>query len=278
MATLTNRLKTPLWAWVVITLAAIFFVLPMLAMARFAFQRVPVALLGRNTLFDRWTLDGLVDMFRDPDFRPALWLSLRISVLTVALTLLVMLPTALWVNVQAPRLRSMVETATLLPYVIPPIALVVGAGGAFRDLAPWFLRSDYCLVPFYAVLAMPFTFRSLDTGLRSIDLKTLIEASRSLGAPLTTTLLRVVVPNITSALSGTVFLTITVVLGEFTIASLLLKPTLPLYMSYSQGRNPQGALGLAILLLALTTLLFFGATHLRHRGAERHTIRIGAMP
>lgn len=278
MATLTNRLKTPLWAWVVITLAAIFFVLPMLAMARFAFQRVPVALLGRNTLFDRWTLDGLVDMFRDPDFRPALWLSLRISVLTVALTLLVMLPTALWVNVQAPRLRSMVETATLLPYVIPPIALVVGAGGAFRDLAPWFLRSDYCLVPFYAVLAMPFTFRSLDTGLRSIDLKTLIEASRSLGAPLTTTLLRVVVPNITSALSGTVFLTITVVLGEFTIASLLLKPTLPLYMSYSQGRNPQGALGLAILLLALTTLLFFAATRLRRRGADRKMIRIGAMP
>jgi putative spermidine/putrescine transport system permease protein len=278
MATLTNRLKTPLWAWVVITLAAIFFVLPMLAMARFAFQRVPVALLGRNTLFDRWTLDGLVDMFRDPDFRPALWLSLRISVLTVALTLLVMLPTALWVNVQAPRLRSMVETATLLPYVIPPIALVVGAGGAFRDLAPWFLRSDYCLVPFYAVLAMPFTFRSLDTGLRSIDLKTLIEASRSLGAPLTTTLLRVVVPNISSALLGTIFLTITVVLGEFTIASLLLKPTLPLYMSYSQGRNPQGALGLAILLLALTTLLFFAATRLRRRGADRKTIRIGAMP
>lgn len=278
MATLTNRLKTPLWARVVITLAAIFFVLPMLAMARFAFQRVPVALLGRNTLFDRWTLDGLVDMFRDPDFRPALWLSLRISVLTVALTLLVMLPTALWVNVQAPRLRSMVETATLLPYVIPPIALVVGAGGAFRDLAPWFLRSDYCLVPFYAVLAMPFTFRSLDTGLRSIDLKTLIEASRSLGATPTTTLLRVVVPNISSALLGTIFLTITVVLGEFTIASLLLKPTLPLYMSYSQGRNPQGALGLAILLLALTTLLFFAATRLRRRGADRKMIRIGAMP
>ena len=278
MATVISRSKTPLWAWVVITLAAIFFILPMLAMARFAFQRVPVALLGRNTLFDRWTLDGLVDMFRDPDFRPALWLSLRISVLTVALTLLVMLPTTLWVNVQAPRLRSMVETATLLPYVVPPIALVVGAGGAFRDLAPWFLRSDYCLVPFYAVLAMPFTFRSLDTGLRSIDLKTLIEASRSLGAPPTTTLLRVVVPNISSALLGTIFLTITVVLGEFTIASLLLKPTLPLYMSYSQGRNPQGALGLAILLLALTTLLFFAATRLRRRGADRKMIRIGAMP
>ena len=278
MATMTKRSRTPLWAWVVITIATMFFVLPMLAMARFAFQRVPVALLGRDTLFDRWTLDGLVEMFRDPDFQPALWLSLRISVLTVVLTLFVMLPTALWVNTYARRFRSLVETATLLPYVVPPIALVVGAGGAFRDLAPWFLRSDYCLVPFYAVLAMPFTFRSLDTGFRSIDLRTLIEASRSLGAPLPTTLFRVVVPNITSALSGTIFLTITVVLGEFTIASLLLKPTLPLYMSYSQGRNPQGALGLAVLLLAVTTLLFFAATRLRRRGINTTAGSIGAIP
>lgn len=272
------RRRTPLWAWLVLGIAVVFFTLPLVAMARFAFQRVPMALLGRDNLFDRWTLDGLVDMFNDPDFQPALWLSVRISFFTVIVTLAVMLPTALWVNTYAQRVRSIVETATMLPYVVPPIALVVGAGGAFRDVAPWFLRSDYCLVPFYAVLAMPFTFRALDTGLRSIDLRTLIEASRSLGASTPTTLLRVVVPNIRSALSGATFLTITVVLGEFTIASLLLKPTLPLYMSYSQGRNPQGALGLAVLLLALTTLLFFAATRLRRRDRTISTPRIGAIP
>ena len=91
------------------------------------------------------------------------------------------------------------------------------------------------------------------------------------------TLFRVVLPNIGTALSGATFLTITVVLGEFTIASLLLKPTLPLYMSYSQGRNPQGALGLAVILLGLTTLLFFAATRLRRRGRAQSRVTIGAI-
>lgn len=240
----------------------------MLAMARFAFQRVPMALLGTKNLFKNWTLDGLFEMIRDEAFRPALYLSLRISLLTVVVTLAVMLPTALLVNTRAKRLRSTVEAITLLPYVVPPIALVVGAGGAFRDLAPWFLRSDYSLVPFYAVLAMPFTFRSLDTGLRSIELNTLLDAARSLGASSTRAFIDVVLPNIRSSLTAATFLTITVVLGEFTIASLLLKPTLPLYLSYSQGRNPQGALGLAVVMLFLTTALFFVATRSRRKGVD----------
>lgn len=272
-----NR-KTPLWAWIVVLCSAVFFVLPMLAMARFAFQRVPVALLGRDTLFSRWTIDGLVDMFRDPEFRPALWLSIRIALITVLATFAIMMPTALWVNTRAKRFRSIVEVATMLPYVVPPIALVVGAGGAFRDFAPWFLRSDYSLVPFYVILAMPFTFRSLDAGLRAIDLRTLLDAARSLGASTPRAFLRIVLPNMKSALSGAGFLTVTVVLGEFTIASLFLKPTLPLYMSYSQGRNPQGALGLAVLMLVFTTVFFFAVT--RFQGNARRATRntIGALP
>jgi putative spermidine/putrescine transport system permease protein len=265
---MSGRKPTPLWSWAVLVVTLVFFALPMLAMARFAFQRVPVALLGRETILDKWTLDGLFDTFADPEFIPALWLSIRISALTIAMTMVVMLPTAIWVNTHAARFRSAVEVATMLPYVVPPIALVVGAGGAFRDFAPWFLRSDYSLVPFYAILAMPFTFRALDAGLRAIDLRTMLDAARSLGASPLRAVLRVVIPNIRSALSGATFLTFTVVLGEFTIASLLLKPTLPLYMSYSQGRNPQGALGLAVLILAVTTLIFFFTTRARSRSAR----------
>lgn len=273
-----SRTRTPFWAWLVVSSAAVFFALPMIAMARFAFQRVPMALLGWDTILERWTLDGLFDMFSDPDFRPALLLSIQIAVLTVIATFTIMLPTALWVNTRAARYRSIVEVVTMLPYVVPPIALVVGAGGTFRDVAPWFLRSDYSLVPFYVILAMPFTFRSLDAGLRAIDLRTLLDAARSLGASTPRSLVRIIVPNMTSALSGAAFLTITVVLGEFTIASLFLKPTLPLYMSYSQGRNPQGALGLAVLMLLFTTLVFFTATRLRGEGRRSTRESIGVLP
>lgn len=275
---MTSRKRSLVWAWFVIVAALLYFALPLIAMIRFAFQRVPVALLGRKNLLDRWTLDGLVDMLRDAEFLPALWLSLRLAILTVVLVMVIMLPTTIWVNTRGQRYRSLVEVATMLPYVVPPIALVVGAGGAFRDFAPWFLRSDYSLVPFYAILAMPFTFRAMDTGLRAIDLATLLEAARSLGASGPQAIIRIVIPNITTALSGAAFLTVTVVLGEFTIASLLLKPTLPLYLSYSQGSNPQGALGLAVLLLLLTSALFFLVSRSHRRGKQADASTVGVLP
>lgn len=274
---MTQRRRTPFWAWLSLVLGLVFFVVPLLAMARFAFQRVPVAVLGRDTLFTRWTADGLVDAIRDPKFGPALTTSLKLAAATVALALVIMLPTVLWVHLAAPQLRSLVETISLLPYVVPPIALVVGASGTYREVAPWFLRSAFSLVPFYAILAMPFTFRSLDVGIRALDLRTLVDASKSLGASPARSMLNVVIPNLRSSIIGATFLTITVVLGEFTIASLLLKQTLPLYMAEAQGRYPQGALGLGLVMLVLTTLFLGLFTFVRKKGTPRSTTPSGVF-
>jgi putative spermidine/putrescine transport system permease protein len=123
-------------------------------------------------------------------------------------------------------------------------------------------------VPFYAVLAMPFTYRALDAGIRAIDLRTLTEASRSLGAGWWATVWRVVLPNLRAGVIGASFLTATVVLGEFTVASLLLKDTLPLYMSQFAQREPQGGMALALVSLLATTLLLAAITSVsRRRGA-----------
>lgn len=269
--------RTPLWAWVSLLLGLVFFIVPLIAMARFAFQRVPTALLGRDTLLSKWTADGLFDAVRDPKFGPALTTSLKLAAATVALTLIIMLPTVLWVHLAAPLLRSFVEVISLLPYVVPPIALVVGASGTYREIAPWFLRSDYSLVPFYAILAMPFTFRSLDAGIRALDLRTLVEAGKSLGATPARVMYSIVIPNMRASMIAATFLTITVVLGEFTIASLLLKQTLPLYMAEAQGRYPQGALGLGLALLILTTLSLGVFTLVRRRGSLRAATTSGVF-
>ena len=244
-----------------------------------AFQRVPVALLGWSNLFDKWTWDGLLDALHDPGFGPALWLSVRLAVGAIVLTLALLLPTALWVHLRAPSARGLVEVLTVLPYVVPPIALVVGVTGAFRDLAPWFIRSDLCLIPFYTLLAMPFTYRALDAGLTAIDLRTLVDASRSLGAGWTTTMFRVLVPNLASALISSAFLTATVVLGEFTIASLLLKETLPTFSQQLASARSQGGFALGLLLLLLTTLLLALITLLtRRRSSTAKTAAVLAGP
>ena len=88
--------------WLLLLLAAAYFLLPLLALARFSFQRVPVALLGWHNLFDSWTWDGLLDALHDPGFGPALWLSVRLAIGAIIVTLGLLLPTALWVHLRAP--------------------------------------------------------------------------------------------------------------------------------------------------------------------------------
>jgi putative spermidine/putrescine transport system permease protein len=247
----------------------IFFVFPLLAMARFALQSVPMVLLGWSTLFDKWSLSGVTQAFSDQQFRDALSLSFRLALGTVALTLALLLPTTLWVHLRLPRARPLVEFLTVLPYVIPPIALVAGIV-PLQPHARWFLNSDFSLVPFYTVLALPFTFRSLDAGVRAIDVKTLTDASRSLGAGWGRTLTRALIPNLRTAIVSSAFLTAAVVLGEFTIASVLLKRTLPQFTESYQQREPQGGMAVALLMILATTALFAVLTVVtRKRGMAR---------
>jgi putative spermidine/putrescine transport system permease protein len=253
----------------VMVLAAVFFLFPLVAQIRFAFQKVLVLQLGWSTLFDRWTISPLTEAFRADGFSTTLLLSLRLALFTVALTMVLVLPTVLWVHLKVPQVRTFVEFLTVLPYVIPPIALVAGIR-VIQPHARWFLNSDYALVPFYAVLALPFTFRALDAGVRAIDVKTLVDASRSLGAGWGTTLWRALIPNLRTAIISSAFLTATVVLGEFTIASVLLKDTFPTFMNVYYQSNGQGGMALAVVALLATTALLMVLTFLtRKRGVAQ---------
>jgi putative spermidine/putrescine transport system permease protein len=134
----------------------------------------------------------------------------------------------------------------------------------------WFLDSNYSLIPFYVVLALPFTFRALDAGIRAVDIRTLVDASRSLGAGWGTTFRRALIPNLRTAIISSSFLTVAVVLGEFTIARVLLKDTLPVFLFDYEAQSPQGGLGFGLVLLVATTALFGLLTVVtRKRGAAR---------
>ena len=126
-----------------------------------------------------------------------------------------MLPTTVYVHLRLPRLRRLLEGITILPIVIPPVVLIVGV----LALAPGFLKATSLLLALeYVILAMPFAYRAIDAGLRALDLKTLVEASSSLGAGWVSTLWRVVLPNLRTALLSAVVLTVALVLGEQRVA------------------------------------------------------------
>ncbi|MCB0998979.1 MAG: ABC transporter permease subunit [Acidimicrobiales bacterium] len=255
----------------VLLASALFFTFPLLSLARFALQNVPTVLLGWDTLFDKWSISGITAVFDEPQFWESLRLSLKLALGTVFITLFLLLPTAIWVHLRVPKARAFVEFVTVLPYMVPAIALVAGIV-VIKPHARWFLNSDLSLIPFYVVLALPFTYRSFDAGLKAIDLRTLVDASRSLGAGWGATVFRVLVPNMRSSIIYASFLTAAVVMGEYTLADTLLIESLPPFQQKFVGREPQAGYGLNLLALVATTLLFAMVTLLtRKRDPKRKT-------
>lgn len=259
--------RTPVF---VVVMCVILLALALLAMARFALQSVPGSELGWSNMFEQWSWGEISNAVHAPGFSHALILSLKLMVAAVALTLGLVVPTTLWVHLRMPKARPYIDILAVTPFVITPIALAAGIR-LMQPQAPAFFDSELSLVPFYVVLALPFAYRTLDAGIRAIDVVTLADASRSLGAGWGATLRRVLIANLRGAIVSASFLTAAVVLGEFTIARVLLKPTLPQFIGGLQARQPRGAVGLVLIALAAMTAVFAALAPLKRGGRSGRT-------
>ncbi|MEU8658691.1 ABC transporter permease [Actinoplanes philippinensis] len=248
-----------IFRWTVLSVMGVFFLLPLVAMVEFS-TRDPKT----------WPL--LLDWPRLSAEYPALTEGIVASLAQAALTSLLMLallvPTAVWVRLRLPRLRRLVEFLCLLPLTIPAIVLVVGLAPVYAWVNYFLGGSSLTLVFAYTILVLPYAYRAIDAGLSAIDVKTLAEAARSLGAGWFTVIVRVVLPNIRSAVLSAAFLTVALVLGEFTIASLLHRTNLQVAIEFL-GKSSAGvsvAVSLAALLLAFVLLLVLSLAGNSKRG------------
>jgi putative spermidine/putrescine transport system permease protein len=238
----------PVWRWAILLIAAVYFLIPLYAALRFAGLKAFTQVVGYT------------------GFSSAIGLSLRLAVVTTILTLVLMVPTTIYVHLRLPRVRRVMEGITILPIVIPPIVLIIGV----LKVAPAFLLSTpYLLALVYVILAMPFAYRALDAGLRAFDLKTMVEASNSLGAGWPTTLWRVVLPNIRTAMLSATVLTVALVLGEFTMASLDQYVTFPVWIVQFEQNSGPVSVAASLLALFVTWLLLMLIVTIGGRGARR---------
>lgn len=253
----------PRSGWVWLGLGAAYFFIPLAATLEFSLKEA-----------NGYGLSSYRQILDDPQFRDLLWVSFKLALGTIVVSLLIFIPGVYWVHLRVPRLRPLVEFLSVLPFVVPPIVLIVGLLYVYNvNWVPiWFLESTRFLVPGYVVLSFPFMFRALDVSFRSIDVHTLTEASQSLGASWRTTLTRVILPNIrVAALAGS-FLTLAIVMGEFTIASLAAFKTFPTYIQLVNETQPYEAAALSLLSFlivwaAMLALLFVGRGRPRPAGA-----------
>jgi putative spermidine/putrescine transport system permease protein len=244
-----------------LALFGLFFLFPLYAMADFS---------TRNLIAGGRTAQAWKNLVADDALYRAIVISLLLAVFTVVLMLLILVPTMIWVRLRAPWAKGVVEFLCLLPLTIPALVIVVGLRNFYLWVTYFLGESALTLTFVYVVLVLPFAYRAIDAALAAIDLKTLSEAARSLGAGWITTIARVVVPNIWSGILSAAFISIAVVLGEYTIASLSGFQTLQVQIvQIGKTDGPTSvAASLAVLVFGFVLLLVLA---LVTRGRRRST-------
>lgn len=249
------RRKQAIFRWVIVVLVMIFFAAPLVALLDFS-TRLRSGSRNWNSwepIFHLATSDDAYAV----EIRQGLVNSLYLVVLTIAIMLVLLVPTMVWVRLRLPGLRKTMEFISLLPLTIPAVVLVVGLAPIYRRISNILSINSIWLCFVYAILVMPFAYRALDAGLEGIDVKTLSEAARSLGASWGTVLFRIVLPNIKSALISACFISMALVFGEYTIASLLGRRNLQTSIFIVGQGDAKTAAGLALVALVFVFVLLF---------------------
>lgn len=241
----------------ILTIVGVLFAIPIIAMVEFTLRR---GLEGGYDL-SRWITVLTGDL--GPAYRPlgqAIGNSLALAAVTVLVVLVLLVPTMVLVQLRLPQLRRVLEFVCLLPISIPAIVLVVGLAPVYSVVARMFGSGVWTLAFAYGIIVLPFAYRAVQSNLDALDVATLTEAARSLGASWPVTIVRVLLPNLRRGLLAAAFISIAVVLGEFTIASLLNRQNLQTALVVVSKDDPYIAVVLALLalLLAFVLLLVIG--------------------
>lgn len=197
-------------------------------------------------------------VFNDPRFWEAFRYSTVMALITIIISILIFVPTVYWMHLKVPQARPLVEMITLLPFIIPTIVYVFGLIRTFSrpplqlTLSP--VTTDLLIAIGYVIVSMPYMFRAVDTGMRAIDVRTLTEASQTLGSNWFEILAYVIFPNLRIAILSGALICYATVMGELILASFLARPALGPYMQLLGLTKAYEPAALAIISYALTWL------------------------
>jgi putative spermidine/putrescine transport system permease protein len=234
-------------SWSALLFGLMIFILPLVGMTEFSLK------MRRGV----YSFDAYLAVLRDSQFQETFAYSVTLAVATIIFGIFLVVPTAYWVRLKLPRARPYIEFITLLPLVIPAIVIVFGYirlynTSSWLPLTGTVTGTNLLLMMGYATLALPYMYRSVDTGLRTIDVATLTEAAQSLGAGWITILVRIILPNVLVAVLSGAFLTFAIVIGEFTMAALLDRPAFGPYMQLLGANRAYEPPALAVIAFAIT--------------------------
>lgn len=203
------------------------------------------------------TLEWVVKVWSE--YQGSIWRSLGIALACLACTLLLGVPAAYVLARSPKRLARVLEEMLMLPVALPglatALALIVmyGAVGSFRT--HW----SFILVG-HVLFTLPFMVRAVLAVMHSVDLATLEEGARSLGAGFRQRYFDIVLPNCRSGILAGSLMVLTLSVGEFNMSLLLhtpFTPTLPVGLAdaYASLRIEVGSAYTVVFFLMIVPLL-----------------------
>jgi putative spermidine/putrescine transport system permease protein len=211
-------------------------------------------------------------VFADPRFWQAFRYSFTMAIITIVISVSIFVPTVYWMYLKIPKARPIMDVITILPFIIPGIVLVFGLIRTFSrppfqlTLRSW--TTDILMVAGYIIISMPYMFRAIDVGMRSIDVRTLTEAAQSLGSNWLEILKDVIIPNLRLAILGGALISFATVMGELILADFLVRPALGPYMVRIGLTKAYEPAALAIISYAMTWFSL-GMLHFFSNRSER---------
>ena len=231
----------------------------------------------------------MIASFYSPDDLVALWISLKLAAVTVALLLLLCTPLAWWLATTRSRLRVIGEAMAALPLVLPPTVLgfylllflgPYGWGGRLMHhlgLQPLSF-SFGGLVIGSMLYSMPFVIQPLQAAFQAIGVRAL-EVAATLRAPPWDRFFTVAVPLARRGFITGSVLAFAHTLGEFGVV-LMLGGNIPgrtqtasiVIFNHVEALDYSGAQRLSITLLVACFILL-----LIVYGANRHRAEVAAV-
>lgn len=164
------------------------------------------------------------------DWEP-LFLTFKLAFVTTIILLLVSIPLAYWLAFSKNKIKPIIETLVSMPLVLPPTVLgfylliaFSPSNGFGKWLDEWLgLRLVFSfegLVFASVIYSLPFMVHPIQSGFSNLS-KSLLEASYMLGKSKTTTLSKVLLPNIKPSLLTGIVLAFAHTIGEFGVVLMI---------------------------------------------------------
>jgi molybdate transport system permease protein len=228
----------------------------------------------------------LIDSLGEEGALDALWLSLKCTAAAIAIILLVGTPAAYLLATRSFRGKAAVVTLIELPLVLPPavagIALLASVGpsgilgGAVEAAGIELSFATAGVVVALTFVASPFYIRQAMAAFAAVD-RSLLDASRTLGASEARGLIRVMIPVALPGLAAGTALALGRALGEFGATLMFagsfqgITQTVPLAIYDRFSTDFESALALSAVLVAVSGAILLSVKAIADRPGARHS-------